>query len=143
MPDLKLRHVLREHRAAVNAVSISGDYIVSASGDRSMRLWDAEHGTLLHTFVDHHGRGCVDVNTLMLIVVVISPLPVSLLLTLNRHTSCPDHLTNIYVSWTSQLLQVGVPHLILTPRTALRVLSWAVCARHAEVQSPLALLPHS
>ncbi|TCD68452.1 hypothetical protein EIP91_010738 [Steccherinum ochraceum] len=64
LPDIKLRHILREHRAAVNAVCLSDDYdyIVSASGDRSLRLWDAEKGTLLHTFADHHGRGIASID---------------------------------------------------------------------------------
>ena len=56
-PELELQHVLGAHRSAVNAVSLSGSYIVSASGDRSMRLWDAETGKLLRTFENHHSRG--------------------------------------------------------------------------------------
>jgi WD40 repeat protein len=47
------------HRAAVNALSLSPTHIVSASGDRSLRLWDANTGVLLRTFENHHSRGYV------------------------------------------------------------------------------------
>jgi F-box and WD-40 domain protein 1/11 len=50
--------MLGPHRAAVNAISISKNLIVSGSGDRSIRLWDAQTGVLLHKFEDHHTRGC-------------------------------------------------------------------------------------
>lgn len=59
MPNFTPHHVLYCHRAAVNAVAMSATHIVSASGDRSIRLWDAETGTLLRTFENHHGRGYV------------------------------------------------------------------------------------
>lgn len=57
LPHFTPQFVLREHRAAVNAVSISPKNIISASADRSLRLWDAETGALLRIFEDHHGRG--------------------------------------------------------------------------------------
>ena len=59
LPTFELKHVLRQHRAAVNAIAISPIHIVSASGDRSVRLWDAETGALLRTFENHHWRGYV------------------------------------------------------------------------------------
>ncbi|EMD38229.1 hypothetical protein CERSUDRAFT_113382 [Gelatoporia subvermispora B] len=62
LPNIIPQHVLVDHRAAVNAVSVSPKYIVSASGDRSMRLWDAEKGALLRTFEDHHGRGIASID---------------------------------------------------------------------------------
>lgn len=37
--------------------------VVSASGDRSIRLWDAETGALLYCFEHHHHRGCVIPST--------------------------------------------------------------------------------
>ena len=58
-PDLVPEFVLRAHRAAVNAVSLSKTLIVSGSGDRSIRLWDAQTGKLLRTFENHHSRGYV------------------------------------------------------------------------------------
>lgn len=51
--------MLRGHRAAVNAVSISETLIVSGSGDRSIKLWEAKTGKLLRTFDNHHSRGYV------------------------------------------------------------------------------------
>lgn len=58
-PWLKPEWVLRGHRAAVNAVSIAGDVIVSGSGDRSVRVWDARSGGLISNFEEHHARACV------------------------------------------------------------------------------------
>jgi WD40 repeat protein len=58
-PWLKPELVLRGHRAAVNAVSIAGDMVVSGSGDRSVRVWDARTGALISNFEDHHARACV------------------------------------------------------------------------------------
>lgn len=49
--------ILGTHRAAVNAVALSGSTIVSASGDKSIRMWDAETGHLLRTLEAHHARG--------------------------------------------------------------------------------------
>lgn len=58
-PALDPQHIMTGHRAAVNALSISSTHIVSASGDRSLRLWDANTGALLRTFENHHSRGYV------------------------------------------------------------------------------------
>ncbi|KIK97513.1 hypothetical protein PAXRUDRAFT_10138 [Paxillus rubicundulus Ve08.2h10] len=61
-PSLKPEFVFRAHRAAVNAVSIAGDLVVSGSGDRSVRVWDARSGALLSTFEDHHARAISSVE---------------------------------------------------------------------------------
>ena len=61
-PDLNRQFVFGAHRAAVNAVSISKSLIVSGSGDRSIRLWDAESGKLLRTFENHHSRGIASID---------------------------------------------------------------------------------
>ncbi|KZV88306.1 WD40 repeat-like protein [Exidia glandulosa HHB12029] len=61
-PDLKPHLVLKTHRAAVNAVAISGNQIASASGDRSVCIWDAETGALLHTLESHHSRGIASID---------------------------------------------------------------------------------
>lgn len=58
-PDLESQYIMTGHRAAVNALSISPRHIVSASGDRSLRLWDANTGALLRTFENYHSRGYV------------------------------------------------------------------------------------
>lgn len=58
-PSLTPHLVLAGHRAAVNAVAISEHLIVSASGDRSMRVWEAETGNLLRVFENHHSRGYI------------------------------------------------------------------------------------
>jgi WD40 repeat protein len=56
-PELEFQCRLDGHTAAVNAVSISESIIVSASGDRSVKLWDAKTGSLLRTLNNHHSRG--------------------------------------------------------------------------------------
>ncbi|KXN91414.1 F-box/WD repeat-containing protein 1A [Leucoagaricus sp. SymC.cos] len=61
-PGLELLHVLGGHRAAVNAISLSKDYVVSGSGDRSMNVWDVKTGKLIRTFEDHHTRGIASID---------------------------------------------------------------------------------
>ncbi|KAK2466644.1 hypothetical protein APHAL10511_000902 [Amanita phalloides] len=61
-PDLVPQFVLGQHRAAVNAVSIYKNLIVSGSGDRSVKLWDADTGKLLRSFDDHHSRGIASID---------------------------------------------------------------------------------
>ncbi|KAI1855256.1 hypothetical protein JX266_000121 [Neoarthrinium moseri] len=51
---------LEGHGAAVNAVQIHGDEIVSASGDRHIKVWDWPQQVCRRTFVGHHkGIACV------------------------------------------------------------------------------------
>ena len=54
--------VLGTHRAAVNAVALSGNLVVSASGDKSLRVWNSETGELLRTFEAHHARGIATID---------------------------------------------------------------------------------
>lgn len=65
MPNFRPKLRLEDHRAAVNAIAISETTIVSGSGDRSMKVWDAETGRLLQTFENHHGRGCAYPNSIL------------------------------------------------------------------------------
>lgn len=62
LPDFEYQTSLCAHRAAVNAVSITPSLIASASGDRSIRLWDAKTGKLLRTFENHHTRGIASID---------------------------------------------------------------------------------
>ncbi|KAK7948469.1 WD domain-containing protein [Apiospora aurea] len=51
---------LEGHGAAVNAVQICGNEIVSASGDRHIKVWDWPHQTCRRTFLGHNkGIACV------------------------------------------------------------------------------------
>jgi F-box and WD-40 domain protein 1/11 len=51
---------LEGHGAAVNAVQICGTEIVSASGDRHIKVWDWPHQICRRTFLGHHkGIACV------------------------------------------------------------------------------------
>ncbi|KAG6861537.1 hypothetical protein C0995_015270 [Termitomyces sp. Mi166 len=61
-PDLTPQNILRAHRAAVNAVSISRNLIASGSGDKSIKVWDPDTGTLLRTFELHHNRGIASID---------------------------------------------------------------------------------
>lgn len=51
---------LEGHSAAVNAIQIHDDLIVSASGDRLIKVWNAKNGRLLRTLQGHQkGIACV------------------------------------------------------------------------------------
>jgi F-box and WD-40 domain protein 1/11 len=51
---------LEGHGAAVNAIQILGENIVSASGDRSVKVWDVRTGACIRTFSGHSkGIACV------------------------------------------------------------------------------------
>lgn len=51
---------LEGHGAAVNAVQIEADFIVSASGDRLIKVWSVSTGALKQTLVGHNkGIACV------------------------------------------------------------------------------------
>jgi WD40 repeat protein len=59
MPDFKSHLVLVGHRAAVNTIALSSTRIMSASGDKSVRIWDIESGREAGVLENHHSRGCV------------------------------------------------------------------------------------
>jgi len=52
------------HRGAVNAVNLSKDYIISASGDRSIRVWSIHTGALLAIIEAAHIRGVASLDFL-------------------------------------------------------------------------------
>lgn len=48
------------HRGPVNAVQLHGNYLVSASSDTTLKLWDITSGACIRKFVGHiHGIACV------------------------------------------------------------------------------------
>jgi F-box and WD-40 domain protein 1/11 len=52
------------HTAAVNAIQIHGDVIVSASGDRMIKIWNVNNGKLLRSVAGHHkGIACVQFDS--------------------------------------------------------------------------------
>jgi len=62
VPRYALQHVLRGHRAAVNSVHIKAMTIATASGDRTVRLWNLTTGAALRTFAAHaRGIACVNI----------------------------------------------------------------------------------
>jgi WD40 repeat protein len=63
---LDLHRTLIGHEGPVNAIGLQNGFIVSASGDTKMMLWDIESGTCLRTF-DGHDRGlaCIEFKVLL------------------------------------------------------------------------------
>src|SRR6218665_4213842 len=54
--DIPLRRVLVGHRAAVNVVDFDAKYIVSASGDRTIKVWSTATCEFVRT-LNGHRRG--------------------------------------------------------------------------------------
>lgn len=54
--DITLRRVLVGHRAAVNVVDFDARYIVSASGDRTIKVWCTSTCEFVRT-LNGHKRG--------------------------------------------------------------------------------------
>ena len=62
-PMYSLLHILRGHRAAVNSVYIRANTIATASGDRSVRLWNLHTGDPIRTITAHsRGIACVNIT---------------------------------------------------------------------------------
>jgi F-box-like/WD domain, G-beta repeat len=62
-PTFVLSHVLRGHRAAVNSVHFKDNIIATASGDRTVRLWNLTSGTTIRTISAHpRGIACVNIS---------------------------------------------------------------------------------
>lgn len=60
IPPYHMIGALEGHGAAVNAVQICGREIVSASGDRHIKVWDWPQGICSRTFIGHNkGIACV------------------------------------------------------------------------------------
>jgi len=54
--DISLRRMLLGHRAAVNVIDFDRRYIVSASGDRTIKVWDMSTCEFVRT-LNGHKRG--------------------------------------------------------------------------------------
>lgn len=60
LKEYSLLATLEGHNAAVNAIQILGNQIVSASGDRLIKIWDSKSGKCLKTIQGHNkGIACV------------------------------------------------------------------------------------
>lgn len=59
LEDYSLVATLEGHCAAVNAVQIQGDIIISGSGDASVKVWDIHTGQSTHS-ISSHNRGIAD-----------------------------------------------------------------------------------
>lgn len=60
LPPFTMISVLEGHSAAVNAVQIVNDEVVSASGDRQIKVWDWETGVCTRTLMGHaKGIACI------------------------------------------------------------------------------------
>lgn len=48
------------HHGSVNSIQLRGDFLVSASSDKTIKLWQVSTGALVREFVGHqHGLACV------------------------------------------------------------------------------------
>ena len=60
LPRFSLLMTLHGHNAAVNAIQVHGDQIVSASGDRTIKIWSLQSGACIMTIPGHSkGIACV------------------------------------------------------------------------------------
>lgn len=60
LAEIKFQKVLVGHRAAVNVVDFDEKYIVSASGDRTIKVWTADTGEFVRTLQGHRrGIACL------------------------------------------------------------------------------------
>jgi len=60
LPPYSLLMTLDGHNAAVNAIQIQHDQIASASGDRTVKIWDVHSGRCIQTLLGHtKGIACV------------------------------------------------------------------------------------
>jgi WD40 repeat protein len=57
---LELHRTLSGHQGPVNAIGLQNGFVVSASGDTKMKLWDIERGTCLRTFDGDRGLACIE-----------------------------------------------------------------------------------
>ena len=57
---LELHRTLSGHQGPVNAIGLQNGFVVSASGDTKMMLWDIESGTCLRTFDGDRGLACIE-----------------------------------------------------------------------------------
>ena len=64
LPPYTQLMILDGHGAAVNAVQIDRDQIVSASGDRNIKIWNVKDGRLIRTLPGHQkGIACVQFDS--------------------------------------------------------------------------------
>ncbi|KAL1965065.1 hypothetical protein VTN77DRAFT_6125 [Rasamsonia byssochlamydoides] len=64
LPPYSLLMTLDGHGAAVNAIQINDDEIVSASGDRLIKIWSIHNGACLKTLMGHQkGIACVQFDS--------------------------------------------------------------------------------
>ncbi|KAI9844124.1 MAG: hypothetical protein M1838_002320 [Thelocarpon superellum] len=60
LPRFSHLMTLHGHNAAVNAIQVHGDQIVSASGDRTIKIWNLQSGVCVMTIPGHNkGIACV------------------------------------------------------------------------------------
>jgi F-box and WD-40 domain protein 1/11 len=66
--EINLRRVLVGHRAAVNVVDFDNTYIVSASGDRTIKVWSVDTCEFVRTLTGHtRGVACLQYHDRLIV----------------------------------------------------------------------------
>lgn len=92
-----MRKVLVGHRAAVNVVDFDEKYIVSASGDRTIKVWTANTGDFVRTLTGHR-RGIGENLLIYLKIFLLHSYDFS---EISFYIACLQYRGNIVVSGSS------------------------------------------
>jgi len=96
--DISLRRMLVGHRAAVNVIDFDRRYIVSASGDRTIKVWDMSTCEFVRTLNGHkRGIACLQYRDSLVVSGSSDNTIRSVTLPLHKHR--PVKAKFHYASW--------------------------------------------
>ena len=91
---LELHRTLSGHQGPVNAIGLQNGFVVSASGDTKMMLWDIERGTCLRTFDGDRGLACIEFKVRVVLVIYATCAHINWRLTGQLHRVRLERLSN-------------------------------------------------